>query len=371
MDPIGDNQFECVYLKSHPGLSVSNSDDPAPGSWRSKDVFEPHPTIPDTWKYVTRLDDRVTLSNGEKVLPLPIEGRLRQEEIIREAAVFGVDRAIPGLLIFRASDELPDDEYLEAVWPAIIDANSRAEGFSQITKEMVGLIPSDVEYPRTDKGSIIRAQIYRKFADKINELYERFDGDAEGNLKLDLAGIEAFLSDTYEAITGHPLESIDTDFFNADIDSLRAIQMRRIIQKTLDLKGQQLSSNVVYEHGTVKALAQYLFSLTSGESEQNEDKVPLIESLIQKYSTFGEVVVCLSFLEFFGCQNSYIALDSDWCYWLIGRPCIISNGQQLQIQEGILSCPRRKPNGQSFEVYQRPWTLSYPISKIQGGCIHC
>ncbi|RAL67420.1 hypothetical protein DID88_008175 [Monilinia fructigena] len=255
--------------------------------------FEPHPTIPDVWKYVTRLDDRVTLSNGEKVLPLPIEGRLRQEEIIREAAVFGVDRAIPGVLIFRASDELPDDEYLEAVWPAIVDANSRAEGFSQITKEMVGLIPSDIDYPKTDKGSIIRAQIYRKFADKINELYERFDGDAEGTLQLDLAGTEAFLSETYETIT-----------------VLRAIQMGRIIQRTLDLKGHQISSNVVYEHGTVRALAQYLFSLSSGESEQNEDKIPLMESLIEKYSTFGEVVILTGATGSLGAHALYQMVNS-------------------------------------------------------------
>ncbi len=62
VSPLGDNLFEFVYLKGHPALSsLEVSDDPLPGSWRSKDVFTPHPTIPDIWKYVTRLDDRVTL----------------------------------------------------------------------------------------------------------------------------------------------------------------------------------------------------------------------------------------------------------------------------------------------------------------------
>lgn len=62
-EPIGNGLFEAVYLQSHPGLapSIANSDDPAPGSWRSKDVFAPHPSIPDVWKYVTRMDDRITL----------------------------------------------------------------------------------------------------------------------------------------------------------------------------------------------------------------------------------------------------------------------------------------------------------------------
>ncbi|PQE05301.1 NRPS-like enzyme protein [Rutstroemia sp. NJR-2017a BVV2] len=291
MDPLGDNQFECVYLKSHPGLSVSNSDDPAPGSWRSKDVFEPHPTIPDTWKYVTRLDDRVTLSNGEKVLPLPIEGCIRSNELVREAVVVGVDRSIPGVLVFRASDDLSDEEFLEAVWPTIVDANTRAEQFSQITKDMVTIMPADVEYPRTDKGSIIRAQCYRKFAQEIDEMYERLEGESEGTLKLDLADIETFLTATYEDIVGGPLESLDTDFFNAGIDSLRAIQMRRIIQKTLYLNGKQLSSNVVYEHGHVRGLAKFLHSIGQGVSGDNEDKTPLMRELIQKYSNFGEVVI--------------------------------------------------------------------------------
>lgn len=75
MSPLGDNTYESVYLKGHPALTTSDSDDPLPGSWHSKDVFTPHPNIPDVWKYVTRIDDRITLINGETVLSLSIEGR--------------------------------------------------------------------------------------------------------------------------------------------------------------------------------------------------------------------------------------------------------------------------------------------------------
>lgn len=294
-EPIGNGLFEAVYLQSHPGLapSAANSDDPAPGSWRSKDVFAPHPSIPDVWKYVTRIDDRITLENGEKVLPLPIEGRIRQDSLVREAVVVGVDRAVPGVLIFRASDRLSTEEFLDAVWPSIEDANSRAESFSQITKNMVAILPANVEYPKTDKGSIIRAQVNEKFADYIDEMYHRLEGDEEGDLQLDLPGIESFLKDTYEDVVGTALEYLDTDLFNAGIDSLKAIQMRRIIQKTLDLGGKQLSSNVIYEHGNLETLAKYLYSLSPGghDLSGNENKTVLIKGLIQKYSSFGETVV--------------------------------------------------------------------------------
>lgn len=292
MDRLDDEHFEAVYLKSHPGLSTWNSDNPAPQSWRSKDVFVPHPTIPDVWKYVTRLDDRVTLSNGEKVLPLPMEGRIRQHHLIREAIVVGVDRAIPGLLLFKAKagDKLSDESFLDEVWPVIADGNLRAEAFSQITKEMVITLASNVEYPRTDKGSIIRAQVYRQFAQEIDSMYARLEDCQEGTLQLDLTGIETFLKDTYNCIVGSSLESLDTDFFTAGIDSLKAIQMRRIIQQTLDLNGKQLSSNVVYEQGNAKKLAKHLSALGQGRNVEEEDRIPLMKTLITEYSNFGNVV---------------------------------------------------------------------------------
>ena len=290
MDPLGDGSYECIYLKSHPGLSTSDSDYPAPGSWKSKDVFVPHPTKSDIWKYVTRLDDRVTLSNGEKVLPLPIEGRIRQHDLVREAVVVGVDRAIPGLLVFRSDkgpSSLPAEEFIEMIWPAVADANTRAEGFSKITREMIAVLPMGTEYPRTDKGSIIRAQVYRKFADQITELYERLDRASSGTMCLDLAGIESFLIKLYEKICGSSVEDPAIDLFSAGIDSLQAIRMRRMIQQKLDLGDHRLSSNVVYEQGNISALAKHLFALGQGRKDQKKRSTDVMRALINKYSVFG------------------------------------------------------------------------------------
>lgn len=56
---VGTDVYESVYLKSHPALLISNSNDP-PGSFHSGDLFSPHPTIDWAWKYLARADDRVT-----------------------------------------------------------------------------------------------------------------------------------------------------------------------------------------------------------------------------------------------------------------------------------------------------------------------
>lgn len=289
MNPLGDDLYECVYLKGHPALSASNSDVPAPGSWHSKDVFTPHPSVPDIWKYVTRIDDRVTLINGEKVLPLPIEGRIREDELVREATVIGVDQPIPGLLVFRASiaDHMSDEAYIEAIWSSVTDANSRAEAFSQITREMIRPIPSNIEYPQTDKGSIIRAQVYAKFEDQIKELYAKVESN-EGGLKLDVPALENYVMKSFRDIIGVPLESPETDFFTAGIDSLKAIQMRRIIEKSVDLDGKKMSPNVIYEKGNAKELARYLVALREGEELQQGDESSLMRRLIGKYSEFQQ-----------------------------------------------------------------------------------
>lgn len=292
MQPVGQGQYECVYLKDHPGLSAATAGDEPDGSWRSKDIFVPHPTIPDVWKYVTRVDDRITLFNGEKVLPLPIEGCMRESDLVREAVVVGIDRSIPGLLVFRSdlADRLSDSEYVNAIWPTVQDANSRAEGFSQIAKDMIHVFPSDAEYPRTDKNSIIRAQVYQKFAGQIDSLYARMDAQ-EGLLKLSLPALEEFLQEAYEDIVGEALPSLETDFFHAGVDSLKAIYMRRVIQKTLDLRGHELSSNVVYEHQNARGLARYLWSLSSGEDVQVNGDTSFMGQLIDDHSRFGEVAV--------------------------------------------------------------------------------
>ena len=289
MNPVGDNLYEFVYLKGHPALSTSElNDDPLPGSWHSRDVFTPHPSIPDVWKYVTRIDDRVTLLNGEKVLPLPIEGRMREDELVREAAVVGVDRSIPGLLVFRAegTDSMSDKAYLDAIWPSVADANSRAEAFSQITREMIKLLPSNINYPQTDKGNIIRAQLYNRFSAQIEEIYTSLDNTEHGNKNLDLPALEDYIMTTFQDTVGIALETLETDFFTAGVDSLKAIQMRQIIQKSLSLNGKKLSANIIYEMANVKELARYLFALSKGEEVQHGDQTLLMRQLIDKYSGF-------------------------------------------------------------------------------------
>ncbi|KAJ5092472.1 hypothetical protein NUU61_007342 [Penicillium alfredii] len=292
MKPISDSLYECVYLAGHPALTASNSDDP-PGSFHSKDVFAPHPILPHRWKYVTRLDDRINLVNGEKVLPLPIEGHIKQHPLIHEAVVVGVGKAAPGLLVFRneKAAHIPDGEYLEAIWPIISEANATAEQFSQISRDMVSLLPITSVCPRTDKGSMIRAQVNLKYADVIDNIYAKVEKVAEGSLALGINETVSVLLDLCRSELGIPISSAESSFFAEGVDSLKAIHLRRLVLRTFKLDGStEVSQNIVFDMGNIAELAKYICAVQNGETIAVKSDESVMTDLIEKYSVFHQHV---------------------------------------------------------------------------------
>ncbi|KAJ5742449.1 uncharacterized protein N7511_011468 [Penicillium nucicola] len=292
MKPISQTEslYECVYLTGHPALTASNSDEP-PGSFHSKDVFTPHPTIANRWKYISRLDDRINLINGEKVLPLPIEGRIKQHPLVHDAVVVGLGKSAPGLLILRTSgpetDRLSDEKYLRKIWPTIQEANSHAEAFSRISRDLVAVLPSDAKFPRTDKGSMIRAKVYQQYQDLIESLYVR-EKQMEGDLELDVAGTESLLLEMAREELGISMSRPTANFFSEGVDSLKAIHFRRLILQRFKFQdSHSLTQNVIFDAGNMSRLAQHICALQAGDMvTSNNNAIQTMTDLVQKYSVF-------------------------------------------------------------------------------------
>ncbi|KAI1101066.1 L-aminoadipate-semialdehyde dehydrogenase [Jackrogersella minutella] len=296
-EPIGEGLVECVVLDGLPTKLLSNSDDP-PNSFHTRDIFVPHPTIPSAYKYLSRLDDRVTLVNGEKVLPIPFEHRIRQHELVEEALIFGVGRMFPGLLIFpsQKARAMTKDDLLSTLQPVIKAANEAAEKFGQISMDMVEVLPygSLTSATRTDKGTIIRAAAYKAFEQVIESVYVRFethDDARDGARKaLDMPELIAYLSNMFADTIGVKGLTEDMDFFECGTDSLQAVAARAKIMREIDTGGFKLPSNVVFEHPSVKKLASYLYSLRTGQELSHIDEIALMSKLIAKYSEFPRFV---------------------------------------------------------------------------------
>ncbi|CAK4023577.1 Male sterility, NAD-binding [Lecanosticta acicola] len=304
MDEIAPGVFECVGLDGLPSKGPSNTEPPfsatnPKNAFRTKDLFTRHPDPKKSnyYKYLARSDDRLTLVNGEKVLPIPMENSIRLDPLVREAVVFGYQKTVPGVLIMRSQEEgleLSKDEYLAAVWPSIEAANLQAESFSRVPKEMVIVQNADMTYPRTDKGTFIRAQVYEQFADDISKAYEAFEAGNEarpGSLAFDVPALEQWLLLKFEDELRIKLPSVDTDVFSAGIDSLQTTRLWRSIKKNLDLGegGATLSQNIVFEKGTIKQLARHLYQLRIGEElSEEDDEIDVMHGLVEQYSNFTQ-----------------------------------------------------------------------------------
>ncbi|KAM5344199.1 hypothetical protein ACJ41O_012736 [Fusarium nematophilum] len=287
-DEIATGIFEVVVLDGLSTKTTYNSDDP-PNSYRTRDTFVKHPTIPDAWKYLGRLDDRVTLFNGEKVLPIPYEHRIRQSELVQDVLVFGVGRAFPGVLIIPSehAGEKTAEELLELLWPTIEEANQKAEQFGRVSREMVKIMPVGTEYPRTDKGTVIRAACYKHFEDVIEDVYQRFESPGDENrLSLEIPELQKYLLDLLTERVGIQGLVAETDFFAAGMDSLQAITARAQIVRELDLGGKTLGQNVVFDYPSVFQLSGYLHSLRTGTELKEKSEEEVMQELVAKYSRF-------------------------------------------------------------------------------------
>ncbi|KAJ5729723.1 NRPS-like enzyme [Penicillium malachiteum] len=286
------DSYECVVLDGLQSKVASNSDDP-PKSFHSRDTFLKHPSIPDAWKYLGRIDDRITLVNGEKVLPVPIEHRIRQNIFVKDNLVFGVSKPLPGLIVVPSieSESLSSEVILDRIWLDIAAANQNAEAFSQISRNMVIILDHGCSYPMTDKGTMIRNRCYVEFNDLIEAAYARLEnGDCNNEHRrvLELPQLKDFVLNVFRKDLGFPNISMDSDLFEAGVDSLQAIKARGILQSEIDIGASSLAHNVVFDCGTVERLAMHLHALRTGEGSASvtEDELQAMSQMITQYSTF-------------------------------------------------------------------------------------
>jgi hypothetical protein len=234
-EPLGNGTFELVTLDGWGGKVRSN---------RPSDIFLPHPTIEGAYKFIGRLDDTLTLVNGEKCQPTGMELSLKGESpYISEAIVFGIARPHVGALILpteKGAELLKETEgeakFFNAIWPSIEKANEDAPSHGKLLPEMLIFLPANTQIPRADKASIIRPKVYKMFEDQIDDVsrsvagststdkaqiyarYERGEAYIPGQKveKQQLAGkqLEGYLAQMIGkyAKSDSPLES-ETDFF--------------------------------------------------------------------------------------------------------------------------------------------------------------
>ncbi|KAF9458834.1 L-aminoadipate-semialdehyde dehydrogenase [Collybia nuda] len=269
MEPRGGNTFEVVVKDGYPPKVETNRPD---GSFATKDLFLRHPENPNWYKYIGRLDDTLVHILGEKTNPVPMELAIRgNSPYVAEAIVFGAGKPQTGVLILPSDIAigLSKNELMEKIWPIIEQANADAPTHSRILPEMIEFLPYGTHVPVASKMSILRPACYAKFKDIIEQAYEKFEQGGEDLEKLHLSGtlLEGYIFKVIAKTLG-PIKSAsltkDVDLFAFGVDSLQGTRVRNALQKELDLSGQTLGQNIVYEYPSIVKLAKYIEAIQSG-----------------------------------------------------------------------------------------------------------
>lgn len=295
-DEVADNTYELVMKRDEtfPQVHFSLGGQEHLQEYRTKDLFEPHPTVPDAWCWRARSDDIIVFLNGEKTNPVSFEQHIvAHNPEVATAIVIGTQRFQAALLI----DTVPyvgelntrqKAELIEKIWPSVQEANRVAPAHARVEKALVLILPADRPIIRAGKGTVQRAASVDQYAKEIERLYadaDVVDGEYEsiqsshGSAGRDSESIRCFIKESIKSVTGWTnLSNGDAStFFDQGMDSLMALQLLRTLRRGLNRP--DLGMSTIYSNPSIAQLQ----ALLTDQSEPRDDDTSRMESLLKTY----------------------------------------------------------------------------------------
>ncbi|KAI1474192.1 hypothetical protein K445DRAFT_319573 [Daldinia sp. EC12] len=289
-----------VRKDRHPGAQGVFYTFPELDEYDSKDMFRPHPTLKDHWKYAGRSDTVIVFSNGEKLNPVTIEEIVTSHPELKGALVVGQDYFQPALILEahkHPQSEQEEKELIDRVWPLIAHANKESVAHGRIERDFIMFTKPEKPFPRAGKGTIQRGVAVKLYHDEIDELYKKAESEQQANApSLDVSSEDALIESIKQLFTSRletPELAPDADFFSAGIDSLQVINASRLLIAGLKAAGVNidhaaLSPRVIYSNPNFKALTSYIYSLVqsggANTTNEAEQAVQTMKAQFEKYT---------------------------------------------------------------------------------------
>ena len=236
-------------------------------------MYSKHPTKEGLFKYEGRNDDVLVLSNGEKVVTLPLEGILKGAPGVSEAIVLGQGHfEIAALLeLTEEAQNLSKEDFLKSIDPAIKAGNKLMPKFAKLSVENIMVTKSEKPLVKTAKGTAVRSQCLKLYADEIEDLYTASAAVDASKFPLlstdDISTTTTSLITIYEGIVDFQVDA-NTDVFVLGFDSLGVMTAVRKIKAIIAAEkpevAQLVTPSLLYSNPTIKQLAESLHNLSSG-----------------------------------------------------------------------------------------------------------
>lgn len=287
-EPREDGLSELVVKPDWPFLIKTNRED---GSYATSDLFQPHPSKPSAWRYHSRADAQITLANGKKFDPSPMEESLRAStKLLQDVLIFGSGKDYPGALLFPTSGNVSQQDFIQSVWPHMEKLNTDTQSHARITRQMLILVPiEEGKQPleKSSKGTVMRRPAEERYGHVIEAAY---DGSAPTN-SANITDEELLptVLDCFFQILGREIDP-NADLYQQGVDSLSCIQVRKLIESSCIPQHEfRLPMNVIYDQGTVAELVKYLHCVRQGKitnTMDDDSQLQLMRQLVGKYSDF-------------------------------------------------------------------------------------
>ncbi|KAI1615931.1 hypothetical protein EDD36DRAFT_402912 [Exophiala viscosa] len=303
MQRLEDNIYEMVvpYDPSFEWICRVNQV-PAKQEWRTRDLFEPHPTKSGLWRFYGRRDDVIVLSTGEKFNPVTMEGIILGHPLVRGALISGTARFQACLIIelrpghHGKQDDL-EERIIDSIWPYIELANNDGPATGRIFRSKIILACSEKPFARSGKGTVIRSLTEKLYAEELETLYSGAESHIHVtalNNPCSFEDIQKFLRRILISLLDKPDLSDDQDFFTLGLDSLQTSEIVNAIKAGLEhYKSNQasISIKVIYANPTVDKLTAWMGSITNPSInglDENTDveslRVQAMSKMVEKYT---------------------------------------------------------------------------------------
>ncbi|KAF5860430.1 hypothetical protein ETB97_001592 [Aspergillus alliaceus] len=237
MELVDENLYELVIHRHYdPFLHPVFHTFPDLGEYHTKDVYTRHPTKSELWKLRGRLDDVVSLSNGEKFNPVAIEKLIEGHALVARAVVVGNGRFQPALLVEpnwnQWGESSPAGDLIAHIWSTVQEANRINPAHGRIMENKIGLASKIKPFQTTPKGSTQRRLVTRDYEKEIEAIYTYQDDDTiryQMPKSADMSGIKEFVRNVVSDTLGFSSFSKQTDFYNLGLDSLQTMQLSWIL----------------------------------------------------------------------------------------------------------------------------------------------
>ncbi|KAL2424259.1 Carboxylic acid reductase [Exophiala dermatitidis] len=311
-EPRESDLLELVVLPGWPHMAKRNRED---GSYATSDLFEPHTTIPNAWRYHSRADSQLTLITGKKFDPAPLEDAIRASSpLISDALVFGNGKPYPGVLLFRSSAgaSISDETLLAELTPLIDKLSNESQGHARIPRNMLVPMPytGHQQLEKSSKGTVLRGKAEQRYAEHIEAAYESIlptkschvaDADVPNAIREIVVSVVAGMGRDDKSDNNYETLTDETELFAYGVDSVASIQIRQALSRLVpNLGGAALPLTIVEDAGTISRLSELVVRLRStgledgnllhtarSSQETNLQQHQLMLDLVKEYCKFA------------------------------------------------------------------------------------